>query len=187
MTACGTSAQTGGGSGGGSGGAVTGLRIMVPNSPGSGYDLTARAAAKAMEDAGLARNVEVFNVPGASGTVGLQQVVNEKGNGKLLMQMGLGVVGAVYTNNSEATLQDTTPIAKLIEEQEAVVVPAASPYQTLDQLVQAWKADPKGTPAGGGIGSGRPGPPRAAPVRAGRRGRPQAGQLRRPTTAAASC
>ena len=45
MTACGTSAQTGGGSGGGSGGAVTGLRIMVPNSPGSGYDLTARAAA----------------------------------------------------------------------------------------------------------------------------------------------
>ena len=135
-TACGTSAQTGGGSGG-SGGAVTGLRIMVPNSPGSGYDLTARAAAKAMEDAGLARNVEVFNVPGASGTVGLQQVVNEKGNGKLLMQMGLGVVGAVYTNNSEATLQDTTPIARLIEEQEAVVVPAASPYQTVDQLVAA--------------------------------------------------
>ena len=156
MTACGTSAQTGGGSGGGSGGAVTDLRIMVPNSPGSGYDLTARAAAKAMEDAGLARNVEVFNVPGASGTVGLQQVVNEKGNGKLLMQMGLGVVGAVYTNNSEATLQDTTPIAKLIEEQEAVVVPAASPHQTLDQLVQAWKADPKGTPAGGASAPGGP-------------------------------
>ena len=143
LAGCGTSAQTGGGSGGGSGGTVTGLRMMVPNTPGSGYDLTARAAAKSMEDAGLARNVEVFNVPGASGTVGLQRVVNEKGNGKLLMQMGLGVVGAAYTNNSEATLQDTTPIAKLIEEPEAVVVPVASPYQTLDQLVQAWKADPR--------------------------------------------
>jgi putative tricarboxylic transport membrane protein len=151
-TACGTSAQTGGESGG----AVTGLQIMVPNAPGSGYDLTARAAAKAMEDAGLARNVEVFNAPGASGTVGLQRVVNEKGNGKLLMQMGLGVVGAVYANNSQATLQDTTPIARLIEEQEAVVVPAASPYQTLDQLVQAWKADPKGTPAGGASAPGGP-------------------------------
>ena len=97
-TACGTSAQTGGGSGGSGGQAVTGLQIMVPNAPGSGYDLTARAAAKATEDAGMARNVEVFNAPGASGTVGLQRVVNEKGNGKLLMQMGLGVVGAVYTN-----------------------------------------------------------------------------------------
>src|SRR5688500_4288167 len=129
---------------------------MVPNTPGSGYDLTARAAAKAMEDAGLARNVEVFNVPGASGTVGLQQVVNEKGNGKLLMQMGLGVVGAVYTNNSEATLQDTTPIARLIEEQEARGVPGGAPHQTLDRLVAAWKPDPKGTPAGGASAPGGP-------------------------------
>jgi putative tricarboxylic transport membrane protein len=159
MTACGTSAQAPGGSGGGSGGepqAVTGLRYMVPNTPGSGYDLTARTAAKAMEDAGLAQNVEVFNVPGAGGTVGLQQLVNEKGNGKLVMQMGLGVVGAVYTNNSQATLQDTTPIAKLVEEPEAVLVPAASPYQSLDQLVQAWKADPGNTPVGGGSSPGGP-------------------------------
>ena len=156
LVGCGTSAQTGGGSGGGSGATVTGLRMMVPNTPGSGYDLTARAAAKSMEDAGLARNVEVFNVPGAGGTVGLQRVVNEKGNGKLLMQMGLGVVGAAYTNNSEATLQDTTPIAKLIEEPEAVVVPTASPYQTLDQLVAAWKADPTKIAVGGGSSPGGP-------------------------------
>jgi putative tricarboxylic transport membrane protein len=156
MTACGTSAQSGGGSGGAGGQTVTGLQMMVPNSPGSGYDVTARAAAKAMEDAKLARNVEVSNVPGASGTVGLQRVVNEKGNGKLLMQMGLGVVGAVYANKSQATLQDTTPIAKLVEEQEAVVVPANSPYQNLDQLVQAWKADPKGVPAGGASAPGGP-------------------------------
>ncbi len=159
LTACGTSERTpagSGGGGGGSGGAVTGLRVMVPNSPGSGYDLTARAAAKAMEDAQLARNVEVFNVPGASGTVGLQRVVNEGGNGKLLMQMGLGVVGAVYTNNSQATLQNTTPVAKLIEEPEAVVVPAASPYQSLDQLVAAWKADPRALPVGGGSSPGGP-------------------------------
>ena len=161
--------------------------MMVPNTPGSGYDLTARAAAKAMEDAELARNIEVFNVPGAGGTVGLQRVVNEKGNGKLLMQMGLGVVGAAYTNNSEATLQDTTPIAKLIEEPEAVVVPIASPYQTLDQLVQAWKADPGSIPVGGGSSPG--GPDHLAPhlMAQGGRGRPEDGQLRRPTTAAASC
>ena len=156
LTGCGTSAQTGGGSAGGGGETVTGLRMMVPNTPGSGYDLTARAAAKAMEDAKLARNVEVFNVPGAGGTVGLQRVVNEQGNGKLLMQMGLGVVGAAYTNNSQATLQDTTPIAKLIEEPEAVVVPTASPYQTLDQLVAAWKADPTKVPVGGGSSPGGP-------------------------------
>ncbi len=61
MTACGGPA--------GAPEAVTGLRYVVPNTPGSGYDLTARTAAKTMQDAGLARNVEVFHVPGAGGTV----------------------------------------------------------------------------------------------------------------------
>ena len=135
---------------------VSGLGITVPNEPGSGYDTTARAAAKAMEDAGLTDTVEVFNVPGAGGTVGLQQTVNEAGNEDLLLQMGLGVVGASYTNQSEATLAETTPIARLIEEAEAIVVPGDSPYSTLDELVEAWKADPGGVPVGGGSSPGGP-------------------------------
>jgi putative tricarboxylic transport membrane protein len=130
--------------------------MMVPNTPGSGYDLTARSAAKAMEDADLARNVEVFNLPGAGGTVGLARVVNEKGNGKLLMQMGLGVVGASYTNASKATLQDTTPVARLIQEPEAIVVKADSPYKSLQDVVGAWKADPGKLAVGGGSSPGGP-------------------------------
>ena len=81
-----------------------------------------------MQDAKLADTIEVFNAAGAGGTVGLQRLVNEKGNDDILMQMGLGVVGAVYTNKSKATLNDTVPIAKLIEESEAIVVPKGSPY-----------------------------------------------------------
>lgn len=154
MTACGASADDK--TDGGSAGPITGLRVMVPNSPGSGYDTTARTATKAMEDAKLARNVEVFNVAGAGGTVGLQRLVNEKGNGDLLMQMGLGVVGAVYTNKSQATLQDTTPIARLIEESEAIVVPKGSPYNTLQELVAAWKANPGKVPVGGASNPGGP-------------------------------
>jgi putative tricarboxylic transport membrane protein len=104
----------------------------------------------------LARSVEVSNVAGAGGTVGLQRVVNEKGNGDLLLQMGLGVVGAVYTNKSEATLQETTPVARLIEEAEAIVVPKDSPYQTLEDLLTAWKADPGKLPVGGASAPGGP-------------------------------
>jgi putative tricarboxylic transport membrane protein len=135
---------------------VKGLRILVPNSPGSGYDTTARAAAKAMQDAKLTDTVEVFNTAGAGGTVGLQRLVNEKGKEDILMQMGLGVVGAVYTNKSKATLQDTVPIAKLIEEAEAIVVPKGSPYTSLDQLVAAWKANPGKVPVGGASNPGGP-------------------------------
>ncbi|TCN30047.1 putative tricarboxylic transport membrane protein [Kribbella orskensis] len=152
---CGVSADDNA-SGGTSSGPVEGLRILVPNSPGSGYDTTARAAAKAMQDAKLTDTVEVFNTAGAGGTVGLQRLVNEKGKDDILMQMGLGVVGAVFTNKSKATLQDTVPIARMVSEAEAIVVPKGSPYTSLEQLVTAWKADPGKVPVGGASNAGGP-------------------------------
>lgn len=155
LSACGVSAESSS-SDTTAAGPVKGLRILVPNSPGSGYDTTARAAAKAMQDAKLAETIEVFNSAGAGGTVGLQRLVNEKGQDDILMQMGLGVVGAVYTNESKATLNDTVPIARLIEESEAIVVPKGSPYTTLDQLVTAWKANPGKVPVGGASNAGGP-------------------------------
>lgn len=135
---------------------VTGLRIMVPNAPGSGYDVTARTTARAMEEAKLARRVQVFNLPGAGGTVGLQRVVNEQGNGRLLLQMGLGVVGAVYANKSKTSLEDITPIARLIQEPDVVVVAKDSPYRNMEDLVTAWYANPGKITVGGGSSPGGP-------------------------------
>lgn len=149
-------------SGGGDGTQLRGLRMLVPNAPGGGYDVTARSAAKAMEDTGLAGSVEVFNLPGAGGTVGLGRTVNEAGNDRLVMSMGLGVVGSVYSNDSSATLADTTPIARLTEETEIIVVPADSPFRDIGQLLDAWKRDPSGTPVGGGSSPG--GPDHLAPM-----------------------
>jgi putative tricarboxylic transport membrane protein len=141
---------------------IPGLRLMVPNTPGGGYDITARTAAKNAEDAGLTHTIEVFNLPGAGGTVGLSRLVSEHGNGKLAMSMGLGVVGAVRSNHAPKTLADTTPIARLTEEQDVVVVGKDSPYKTIDQLVDAWKAAPGKLPVGGGSSPG--GPDHLAPM-----------------------
>ena len=160
-SACGDSGG-GSGGGGGGGGQVTGLEILVGTAPGGGFDQTARVAAKAMEDANLARNVQVQNLAGAGGTIALQKLVNDKGNGDLIQQMGLGVVGSVYTNKSEATLEQTTPLARLTEEPEIVVVNKDSPYQSFDQLLAAWKADPGKVSVGGGSSPG--GPDHLAPM-----------------------
>lgn len=151
-SACGLTAEDGGSDGG----PLTGLRIMVPNSPGGGYDTTARSIARIMEDETIAKGIEVFNLEGAGGTIGLQRTVSESGNGDLAMQMGLGVVGASYTQQSEAKLTGTTPIAKLVEESGAIVVPTASPFQTIDDLVTAWSADLSGITVGGGSSPGGP-------------------------------
>ncbi|QGZ48200.1 tripartite tricarboxylate transporter substrate binding protein [Streptomyces sp. QHH-9511] len=150
------------GSGSDTGTQIPGLRFMVPNTPGGGYDITARTAAKNAEDAGLTTDIEVFNLPGAGGTVGLTRLVGEHGNGRLAMSMGLGVVGAVHTNKSPKTLADTTPIARLTEEQDIVVVGKNSPYKTIQDLLAAWKKDPGKLPVGGGSSPG--GPDHLAPM-----------------------
>lgn len=141
---------------------IPGLRLMVPNTPGGGYDITARTAAKSIEDAGLGHGAEVFNLPGAGGTVGLGRLVGERGNGKLAMSMGLGVVGAVHTNHAPFTLADATPIARLTEEPDIVVVAKDSPYRSVRQLVADWRRHPGTLPVGGGSAPG--GPDHLAPM-----------------------
>ncbi|MFC9339087.1 Bug family tripartite tricarboxylate transporter substrate binding protein [Streptomyces sp. NPDC057020] len=150
------------GSGSDTGTRIPGLRFMVPNTPGGGYDITARTAAKNAEEADLTGDIEVFNLPGAGGTVGLTRLVGERGNGRLAMSMGLGVVGAVHTNETPRTLADTTPIARLTEEQDIVVVGKDSPYKTIGELLTAWKANPGKLPVGGGSSPG--GPDHLAPM-----------------------
>ena len=132
------------------------LRMMIPNSPGGGYDLTGRSAAKVMEDDGLTGRFEIDNVEGASGTLAMQRLLNEEGSEDLVMTMGLGVVGAVYTNQSDATVDRATAIARLVEEQEGILVPADSPYEDVQDLVDAWKADPDSVVVGGGSSPGGP-------------------------------
>lgn len=132
------------------------LRMMVPNSPGGGYDLTARTAVKIMEDTDITGRIEVFNVIGAGGTVAMARLMNERGNNDLMMMMGLGVVGAVYTNGSSARASDATALAKMVEEQEGILVPGDSPFRTIDDLVAAWKADPSKVSIGGGSSPGGP-------------------------------
>ena len=70
--------------------------------------------------------------------------------------------GSGYTNKSEATLEQTTPLARLTEEPEIVVVSKDSPYQSFDQLLAAWKADPGKVSVGGGSSPG--GPDHLAPM-----------------------
>jgi putative tricarboxylic transport membrane protein len=132
------------------------LRMMIPNSPGGGYDQTGRAAVHVLEGEDLTGRFEITNVIGASGTVAMQRLLNEDGADDLMMTMGLGVVGAVYTNQSDARVSDATPLARLIEEQEGLLVPADSPFTTVQELAEAWQADPGSVTVGGGSTAGGP-------------------------------
>ncbi|AWN21842.1 C4-dicarboxylate ABC transporter substrate-binding protein [Deinococcus irradiatisoli] len=133
---------------------ISNLRIMAPASPGGGWDQTSRAIQTVLQDTGIVKPVQVFNVPGAGGTIGLAQLYNAKGDGNLMMTMGLVMVGAIQTNNSKVNLSRATPLARLTGEYEVVVVPASSPYKNLSELVAAWKADPGKVAFAGGSAGG---------------------------------
>ena len=115
------------------------LSFMAPAAPGGGWDSTARAMQKALKDgAVVTRNVEVYNVEGAGGTVGLAQFVEgKKGDPHEFMVMGLVMLGAIRTNNAPVDLSTVTPIASLTTEWEAIAVAADSEFQTLDDLIAA--------------------------------------------------
>lgn len=130
------------------------LKIMAPAAPGGGWDSTARSMQQALVAAGAARSVQVANVAGAGGTIGLAQLINTaKGDGSQQMVMGFVMVGAIISNKSPVTLDQVTPIARLTAEYEAIVVPAGSPIKDARDLAAALKADPaKVTWAGGSAG-----------------------------------
>ena len=146
-------ASDGGGTSPGGADAINRLQVMAPADPGGGWDQTARALAAAAEDAELVRSVQVSNVGGAGGTVGLAQLANERSE-DYLMVMGLVMVGAIETNQSQATLENTTPIARLTAEDEIVVVPANSPYQTINDLVADMQARGQAVSIAGGSAGG---------------------------------
>jgi putative tricarboxylic transport membrane protein len=134
---------------------VEGLEIIVPAAPGGGWDQTGRAMQSALQEADLASGIQVVNIPGAGGTIGLAQFVSSKeGQGNALMTGGLVMLGAILTNQSPVTLDQVTPIARLTGEYEAIVVPASSDIQTLDDLIAKFKEDPQSVSWGGGSAGG---------------------------------
>src|ERR1700754_4546582 len=130
------------------------LKLMAPAAPGGGWDQTARSMQQALVAAKIARSVQVTNVPGAGGSVGIAQFVNgARGDGNQMMVNGFVMVGALAMNKSPVTLEQVTPIARLTEEVQVIVVPANSPLKTAKDLAELVKKDvAKVTWAGGSAG-----------------------------------
>lgn len=132
------------------------LQIMAPASPGGGWDLTSRELARVISEQKLAPvAVEVYNKPGAGGTLGLAELINNrKADPYHIMTMGLVMVGNILTNKAPVTLKDVTPLARLTTEYEGIAVRTESPFKTVDDLVAAFKKDPKAFKWGGGSAGG---------------------------------
>ena len=134
---------------------VESVEIIAPAGPGGGYDQLARAVQQTLEEAGLASDVQVMNVPGAGGTIGLAQFLTGQSRGDKLIVAGLGMVGAIKVNNAPVTLEQVKPLALLTGEYQPLVVAGDSPIKTLDDLARKFREDP-GSVTWGGFALGSP-------------------------------
>lgn len=131
------------------------LKITAPAGAGGGWDGASRALQQVMTSTGAAKSVQVVNVPGAGGTVGLAQfATTAKGDGSQLLTMGITMVGAILTNKSPVNLNAVTPIARLTGDALVIVVPANSPHKSIKDLAAAIKADTSKVVWAGGSAGG---------------------------------
>jgi putative tricarboxylic transport membrane protein len=131
------------------------LKIIAPAGPGGGYDQLARATQEVFTAEKLASGIQVVNVPGAGGTVGLAQFINYRERDPGIMVAGLGLVGATFVNKSPVSLQQVTPLARLQGEYQPLFVGNNSPIKTVNELVEKFKQD-AGSVTWGGFALGSP-------------------------------
>jgi putative tricarboxylic transport membrane protein len=131
--------------------ANTNLKMMIPANPGGGWDTTGRALGKALQEAGAAQSVQFENKGGAAGAIGLAQFVNaSKGDANAMMVMGAVMLGGIITGKPPVSVTQATPLARLTSEFNVFVVPAASPLQTMKDVVEQMKKDIGSVKWGGG-------------------------------------
>jgi putative tricarboxylic transport membrane protein len=127
------------------------LKMLIPANPGGGWDTTARAIGKALQESGAAASVSYDNKGGAAGAIGLAQFVNgNKGDPNAMMTMGAVMLGGIITGKPPVSLSQATPLARITSEYNVFVLPAESKLKTMKDVIEQMKRDPGSVKWGGG-------------------------------------
>ncbi|MFP3916646.1 tripartite tricarboxylate transporter substrate-binding protein [Lysinibacillus telephonicus] len=126
------------------------VTLVAPASPGSGWDLTARALVEVFTKEQLVDfPVPVINEAGATGAVSLSQLVTaNKGGVDKISVTSTPIMSNYLRGLSDYSYEDVTMIARLMTEYYTVIVPKDSKYQTLTDLLNEIKEDPKSVAIG---------------------------------------
>lgn len=132
--------------------------FVAPSGAGGGWDLTARAITKVLSETGLVKQtITVENRPGGGGAVFMAEyATQDKSNDyKLFVNSPPIIINNLKAEgNSPFGYKDTTPLAQLTKDFGAIVVRADSKFQSLSQLLDAMKQNPKSVTVAGGSAPG---------------------------------
>jgi putative tricarboxylic transport membrane protein len=126
------------------------IEFTVPFAAGGGSDIMARTIAAIMEqDKILPQPLVVVNRPGASGVLGYMHVGQKAGDPYALTTATSSFIIQPLLGKMKLSHRDYTLVAGLALDEFVLVVPAASPYRTVGDLVDAARKAPKSVKVGG--------------------------------------
>ncbi len=118
------------------------IRLVVPYTPGGGADTNSRMLAQPMSVI-LGQPIVIENRPGASGVVGAMAVLQAPADGYTVFFDAFPyAVNAVMRNLPFDPVKDMIPVSQAINMPLILVVPVASPFKTVKDLVDFAKANP---------------------------------------------
>ncbi|QPA33113.1 tripartite tricarboxylate transporter substrate binding protein [Anoxybacillus caldiproteolyticus] len=132
--------------------------FVAPSGAGGGWDLTARAVTKVLNETKLVKQtMTVENKPGGGGAVFMAEYATQDKNNdyKLFVSSPPIIINNLKAEgNSPFGYKDTTPLAQLTKDFGAIVVKADSKFQSLPQLIDEIKKKPKSVTIAGGSAPG---------------------------------
>jgi tripartite-type tricarboxylate transporter receptor subunit TctC len=120
------------------------IRLVVPFPPGGGTDIIARELSTKLTTT-LGWTFVVDNKPGAGGNLGVDAVAKSPADGYTLVlgqTSNLAINPTLYGKLPYDPFKDLTPVSLVATAPLVLVVPAASPYKTVADVVTAAKAKP---------------------------------------------
>ncbi len=112
------------------------VSIIVPFAPGGAVDTTIRIISEEAEKM-LGQKILVVNKPGAGAAEGQGFVARSKPDGYTLLAITSSVVPNTLTKKVDFTIDSFDPLVLYCFDPEVMFVSSATPYQTLEELIQA--------------------------------------------------
>ena len=117
------------------------IEIVVPASAGGGTDMLSRAFAEAVKKH-LPQVMTVNNKPGASGAIGMGEMINAKPDGYKLCMVIVEITILPHLGLTKYTWEDFQPIARLNFDPAAISVRADAPWNTIEEFLAASQKSP---------------------------------------------
>lgn len=118
------------------------IRMVISYAAGGPTDIAGRGIAKYLSEK-FGVSVPVENLDGASGSAGTLEVVNAKADGYTIGVTTASAVSRVpLIQDVGYTMDDVVPIGVVTDLPGIIFVPTDSPYETIEDLFEAAKANP---------------------------------------------